>query len=344
MIVVKGNYPLSFLAHQAKVLIHKTGEAILRPIWNHLPKVQYKLYLSIVNTKACNADCVFCAYQFLPVSERIFMPDEIFAAVVEGIKNLSLPLECVHFTSNSGEPLLDKKFLERIRSLRKAGVREIRLTTNGIAIDTFGAEALLEAVDAIIISTTAFREDMYRRIYRSEQFERMRKNTLSLLESNKERKARRNIHIILHSDIPEKEVREMPETKRLIGLVDNFDVCVMHGDWLGLIKEDMLPGCMRIEKPKPLSRRPCQILLNYPAVYPNGDITACVCRNITNCPEMFLGNIKDVSLDAAMRRLSAISAKWAAGDIPSICYRCTMYADPAYYWPDYLKLLLAGSR
>jgi hypothetical protein len=223
-------------------------------------------------------------------------------------------------------------------------VKQVRLTTNGIAIDAFGAEALLDCgLDVINISTTPLREDMYSRIYRSGQFERMRGNVLTLLELNKKRKSKLAISIILHSDIPEKEVREMPETKSLMELADNIEVCVMHGDWLGLIKKDMLPGCMDIEKPKPLSRRPCLFLLTVPAVYPNGDITACVCRNITNDQEMFLGNIKKVSLDTAMRRLLNVSARWCSGAIPSTCYRCTMYGDPSYYWPNYFKLLLSGN-
>ncbi|HTZ10943.1 MAG TPA: radical SAM protein [Candidatus Margulisiibacteriota bacterium] len=331
------------IVNQAKKFIHLTGQIFLRPIWNFLPNVQLQLCLGMVTAKVCNADCVFCAYQFLPVSERTFMPDEIFQLAVKGIRELSMPLQCVHFTSNSGEPLLNKKFLEWARSLREAGVKEIRLTTNGINIDSFGADALLDEVDEIIISTTPFSEEMYRRIYRSGQFERMRNNVFSLLEANKKRKSKRLISLLLHSDLPVKETRQIPETRKLMELADEVDICIGHGDWLGLIKQEMLPGKMYIEKPKPLSRRPCLFLLASPAIYPNGDISACTCRNINNDPEMFLGNIKEVSLDTAMRNLIAVSAKWRGGSIPATCHRCTMYADPSYYWPDYFRMLLSGS-
>jgi radical SAM protein with 4Fe4S-binding SPASM domain len=132
----------------------------------------------------------------------------------------------------------------------------------------------------------------------------------------------------------------MPQTQRLIALADKVDITEAYGDWLGLIKNSMLQGSMRIEKPNPLSKRPCQILITTPAIHPNGDILACACRNIYNDPDMYLGNILETDLGTALDKIKNIARNWCNGKIPQTCYRCTMYGDPSYYWWGYFRRLL----
>jgi hypothetical protein len=264
------------------------------------------------------------------------MSDQVFSRIIKDIKRLGIT--SVHLTSNAGEPLILPNLLEKIKDLRKAGVRNIQLTTNAILLDSIGIDKFLEdGPDVINISTSAFDAEMYKRIFRSDQFERMRRNVMDLLEENKLKAHPRYITVGIRPDIPKKEVLAMPQTQRLIELADEVDITEAYGDWLGLIKDSMLLGSMKIEKPNPISNRPCQVLVTSPAIYPNGDILACACRNIQNDPDMYLGNILETDLGTALNNIKNIASKWCKGKIPKTCYLCTMYGDPAYYWPMYLR-------
>ena len=329
---------MSVIDKKINLALHKTGQAFFSPIWNYLPELpNYKsLQLVIILTKACNANCVFCAYQFLPAPERINMPDEVFLKVIDGIKKLGLTY--VHLTSNAGEPLLAPNLLEKIIALRSVGVRKIELTTNAILLDKLGIRELLKSgPDIINISTSPFNADMYRRIFRSPHFERMRSNVLSLLKENKRLAKPKRIVIGIRPDIPRKAVLDMPETKELMGLADDLHITEAYGDWLGLVKESMLVGAMKIEKARPLTSRPCRVLVTNPAIHPNGDILACACRNINNDPALYLGNILREDLGTALNNLRYIALNWRRGEMLGSCSLCTMYGDPAYYWPGYLR-------
>jgi MoaA/NifB/PqqE/SkfB family radical SAM enzyme len=226
-------YRLEHYKRQAKIIIHKAGQFLLKPIWNYLPKWAFyeSLNLVIILTKICNANCIFCVYQFLPNSERIHMLDKVFSRVIEDIKRVGIL--SVHLTSMGGEPTLAPSLLEKIKRLRQAGVRTIALTTNAILLDKIGIEQFLESgPDIINISTTPFDANMYRRIFRSEQFERMRSNVINLLTQNKCRHKPRRITIGIRSDIPKEDVLAMPQTQRLIALADKVDITEAYGDWL----------------------------------------------------------------------------------------------------------------
>jgi MoaA/NifB/PqqE/SkfB family radical SAM enzyme len=326
---------------QGKIIIHKAGQFLLRPVWNYLPdEASYGDFnVVIILTTICNANCIFCHYQFLPRSERINMPDTIFSSIIENIKRSGIL--SVHLTSNSGEPLMAPNLLEKIKALRDAGVRTIQLTTNGILLDKIGIDQFLESgPDIINISTTAFDADMYKRIYRSNQFERMRNNIMNLLTRNKLRPNPRLITIGIRPDIPKEDVLAMPETQRLIDLADEVNIAEAYGDWGGEIKNSMLFGSMKIEEPAPISNRPCQVLITTPAIYPNGDILACACRNIHRDPDLYLGHILEIDLGSALCKIKNIAANWRNGKIPQTCHRCTMYGDPSYYWSWYLRQLI----
>jgi len=335
---MKIEHSLKYYKKKAKIVLHKAGQILFKPAWNCLPQVaSYEsVDLCIVLTKRCSANCIFCGYQFLPKNERINMLDTVFLSLITNIK--SCGILSVHITSNVGDPLCAPNLIEKIREFRKAGVRSIQLTTNAILLDRIGIDKFLEdGPDIVTISTTAFDADMYKRIYRSDQYERMRRNVMNLLIENRKRSKPRHISIGIRPDISKDDVLAMPETNELIELADEVEITEAYADWLGLIKDSMLTGTMRIEKPVPLSNRPCRVLTEYPAIYPNGDIMACVCRNINNDPEMYLGNILETDLKSGIDNIRSISRNWRNGRIPKTCELCSMYGDPSYYWLDYLR-------
>lgn len=342
---VVGKDGLQHCKRQTKITLHKAGQFLLRPLWNYLPDVtSYRTSdVVVVLTTTCNANCIFCPYQFLPKSERIDMPDIIFSSITKNIKRFGIPK--AHLTSTSGEPLIAPNFLDKVKELRLAGVRTITLTTNGILLDYIGIDKILESVDIITISTTAFDTKMYERIYRSNQFVRVHSNIMNMLTRNRLRSNPRYISIRIRPDIPKEDVLAMPETQKLIDLVDELYITEAYDDWGGLIKPQALLGTMRIKKGAPIHNRPCQHLTNRLVCYPNGDILACGCRHIHSKehtdPHLYLGNIMQTDFRTALNKITIIAANWRNGKIPQTCRRCTMYGDPAYYWPLYFRNLLS---
>ena len=153
--------------------LHKTLDAMaLRP---------FELHLELTNL--CNANCVFCPYQF-QTRKVEFMTDEVFYKAVGDY--VSIGGGSVGLTPIVGDALIDPKFLERVRYLRsQPQVDRIWLTTNCILLDRFGVDAVLQSgITALNVSTAGFDAEMYERVYRNSSYQRMRRNVLELVERN----------------------------------------------------------------------------------------------------------------------------------------------------------------
>ncbi|MCS6912879.1 MAG: radical SAM protein [Myxococcales bacterium] len=332
---------------RGKNLVRRAGLPVMQRIWNQLPEWVHHPYLTMLGvalTRICNADCTFCAYQFLSREERRHMPDDIFERVVEEVAALRVPH--IHLSPNLGDPLVAPRLLDKIAALRRAGVQLIYLTTNGILLERIGISEFLEhGPDIIGISTSGFDEEMYRRVYRSKQYHRMRAGVLQLLRENHARppERRRYISIRIRADRPKEEFLRYPDMEEIIRLADDVKYNEMYGDWGGLIKPEMLTGDMRLRPMVPHTNRPCAQLYNL-AVHPDGEILACACQNIHHDAKMSLGNIRHIGLAQAWRRLGHLTAAWKQGEMPDTCRRCSMYNDPAAAWPGLLRQALVHLR
>jgi len=101
----------------------------------------FELHLELTNL--CNANCVFCPYQF-QTREVQFMSDEVFYKAVQDY--VSIGGGSVGLTPIVGDALIDPKFLDRARYLRSLPqVDRIWLTTNCILLDRFGIEPVLQS-------------------------------------------------------------------------------------------------------------------------------------------------------------------------------------------------------
>src|SRR5207237_1072683 len=110
-----------------------------------------------------------------------------------------LQVERVHLSPNLGDPLVAPRVLDKIAALRGAGVKRLALTTNGILLDKVGIRNFLaHGADVIGISTSAFNEDMYHRLYRSRHYQRMRSNVLQLLRENRALPREKQRHISIN--------------------------------------------------------------------------------------------------------------------------------------------------
>ena len=328
------------LRARGKNALRSIGLPVAKQLWNHLPEWVHhpRLHqLGIALTRICNADCTFCAYQFLEKQDRRHMPDALFETIVQQVAALGVPT--VHLSPNLGDPLVAPRVLDKISALRTAGVKLIYLTTNAILLDKVGIEAFLErGPDIIGISTSGFDEEMYRRVYRSKQYPRMRKNVLNLLRQNRAlpKEKRRYISIRIRADVPKEQFLKYPDMAEILELSSDVKYNELYGDWGGVIKPEMLTGSMQFRRAVPHANRPCTQLYNL-AIHPDGEILACACQNIHHDPGMSLGFLPETDLQTAWQRLETLTAAWKRGQMPETCRRCSMYNDPAAAWPGLLR-------
>lgn len=328
---------------RGKNVLRRVGLPIAKQVWNHLPEWVHhpQLHqLGIALTRICNADCTFCAYQFLEKTDRRHMPEPLFDKVVEQVAALKVPT--VHLSPNLGDPLVAPRVIDKIAALRTAGVRLIYLTTNGILLDKVGIdEFLARGPDIIGISTSGFDEEMYRRVYRSKQYPRMRRNVLALLRQNRAlpKSARRYISIRIRADVPKEEFLKYPDMAEIIELASDVKYNELYGDWGGVIRPEMLTGSMQFRPTVPHENRPCTQLYNL-AIHPDGEVLACACQNIHHDKKMSLGYLSEIDLATAWQRLYELTNRWKCGDMPDTCRACSMYNDPAVAWPGLLRQAL----
>ena len=315
-----------------KDLARRGAGLVVRPLWAVLPRSLYlgrrPRQLMLALTRVCNINCVFCPYQFARKEDKLHMPEDIFREIVRNIKEVGI--KSVMLSPNIGEPLLAPRFLERIRSLRQAGVEWIEVTTNGTWLHRIGFEVMLrDGPDQINISFPGFDKKMYERDTRSPHYDRTRNNVLELLRLNRAMERRKSINLWLWGDLPVEELTRLPDMLEVNHLAD--DVCVMTevDDWLGLITQEMLPQGYRLQMGRgKLSRPPCAQLFTL-TVHPDGEMQLCSCRNTAGDLDLRIGNIKSMTVAEAHASIPKVLEKWESGDYPACCRSCSMYTDPA---------------
>jgi MoaA/NifB/PqqE/SkfB family radical SAM enzyme len=285
-------------------------------------------------TNICNADCVFCPYQFQQRA-KTFMPDEVFYKAVHDF--VSIGGGSVGLTPIVGEALVDPKFLERVRYLRsQPAIDRIFLTTNGILLDRVGiSNVLASGVSTINISTASFNRDNYRKIYRSSAYDRMKKNVTSLVKENARLGFPINLSIGLRTDRPLDEVLKDPDMQPILEHRPTIDFTWAYTSAGGRITRDILPAGMKLRK-APAKREPCASLFNGPIVLANGDVLACSCVAAMDAvPDLLIGNIAQQSLLDIYRslRMRELRDQFRCG-APSMnhtCANCEMYRDLELY-------------
>lgn len=283
--------------------------------------------LHIETTNACNADCVFCGYQYMERPKKIMTMEVYEAALAQylAIGGGDLLLEVV-----VGDPILDPGFLKKIQLARKhPEIRRIETITNGIALHRIGAEKLVESgISKIFLSTAGFDRASYAEIYRSKDYDRMRGNILDLLRANQKAGSPVEIVIGLRTNRPLEAVMSDPDFQEIKAYGVPIDWTFGFDDWRGLIDFDELPkGFVKREAVTPTES--CFWLYDGPIVFTNGDLGLCGCRDVDAKSELVVGNILERPLhelwtSPEVRRLRA---RFATPDKPDICRSCTMYRN-----------------
>ena len=324
-----------FLAKARRVLTRKADAFAgrLRPLDGTLEAMAlrpFELHLELTNL--CNADCVFCPYQFQERETKL-MPEEVFRKAVDDF--VAAGGGSVGLTPIVGDALIHPDFVVRVRHLRaQPNVDRIWVTTNAILLDKHGVDEVLgSGLTSITISTSGFDAASYRRIYRSSAYERFRRNVRELVEKNRERPAPLTITIGLRTDRPLAEVMKDPDFQPILAFQPDIDFTWSFTSANGRITREALPTGMRL-RVVDSRRETCVQLYNGPIVLPDGTVMACSCVAAMDAvKDLGIGNLRDESLLTIWQshRMAELRRSFAAGGLNPTCAGCDMYRGLELY-------------
>jgi len=290
----------------------------------------YELHLELTNL--CNANCVFCPYQY-QTRETQFMSDEVFHRAVGDFMDSGGG--SVGLTPIVGDALIDPKFLERVRYIRSFPQADrVWVTTNAILLDKHGVDTVLDSgLTSMTISTAGFEEEMYRRVYRNSSYQRMRRNVLDLLAKNHKRQKPIPITIGLRPDRPLDEVMRQPDFAPILAYEPELDFTWSYTSANGRITRESLPEVMRLRVVASRSE-PCVSMYNGPIVLPDGTVLACSCVAAMDAiADLSIGNILKSNLLEiwASPALQQLRSSFGTAQLNRTCASCDMYRGLELY-------------
>lgn len=284
----------------------------------------FELHLELTNL--CNADCTFCPYH-TQTRAHAFMSDAVFEKAVadyvaEGGGSVSL-------TPVVGDALIHRGVLDYIRALRaRPEIDRIVMVTNCILADRYGADEIIgSGLTQLTISIAGFDEAMYRRVYRSKQYPRVKRNVLALLEANRRAGSPVNIVVGLRPDRPLAEVMAHPDLRAVLDYGPTLDFTWSYATVGGRVDIAALPETMRVRR-SPAKREACVQLYIGPIVLPDGRVMACQCIAAVDAPaDLVIGHLDEAPIGDIWRadRLARLRAQFGTECLNPTCSACDAY-------------------
>jgi len=312
---------VNFTARLAYPVLSRSIEAEMESKWKTF---------GLESTNACNARCSFCVYR-LNTDKR--KKGSVNPKVLEHcLKLLSHTNDdFFSFISILGDPLADAKLLDNIKTIKTYDkIKHISIYSNLIGLDNFDLDDFVTSgITSLSISISLGGDQMYKRLFGVDCYEKVANGLLKLLDCNKKHGEPITIVVLGRMDYPIEtnlDIALMDKLKQYLPS-NRIDILPneMWDDWNGAIAKEDLPlgGTFRSQiNDKTI---PCYALYRKIQVLKDGEISVCSCRL---SPELVTGNIMDYSsLEKYWLSESLLNfrRKWFEGDIPSICRGCNHY-------------------
>lgn len=288
------------------------------------------LYIEPVNI--CNADCIFCAYQFDERPKR-FIDDHVFKKTID--EYCERGGKYIDLTPFAGEIFVDPEILDKVEYIKAKGLN-VRSYTNATLLHRFDMKRLLNAgFTSLHISVSPLDESLYRKIFRSHSYKRVVENIRMLLIAFREteEKTVKRLSIEFRADRPLPECQALPDYKKNVApyLSEGVEVSAMrhYDSWSGMIKpSDLLDGMALID-PQMDKRLPCARIFEL-QVLSDGQIRLCGCRydNAADHDELAIGHIQENSIEEAYHSKDATDKimSFYKGELLDVCKKCSWYA------------------
>lgn len=283
------------------------------------------LRIAVESTNICNANCSFCAYKYSK-RQRAIMDFETYKNILEQIKVFNC--KELKFTPITGDPFLDPGLVEKIKYAKSLNCFKVIYTfTNLIGLDSDKVDDFVNSgLTKIMISTCFQNREDYKRIFGVDQFDRVMKNIIALLESNKRNGSPIDIAILLRHDKGfnlknnryYQKISEFPH--KIFVRNDDYD------NWSGLIKLENLPKGQMFSENKN-KNFPCSQLYNGFIVTPNGDVGVCWARDLNL--DLKIGNINEKTLKEIWQgeKIKELRQNWFKGQLSKPCVTCLGYCS-----------------
>ena len=289
-------------------------------------------------TDLCNADCIFCPYQFTKPNKISFSMEMLKMIHKQMGANFS---NCrFDITPLTGEAMINRDFIKISKYIsQNTSDNNYTLYTNMTLAHKVGINNILNCgLENLIVSTAPFDKELYTKIYRNSSYEKGIKNTSDLLiaftQTPAEKRKLKRFAIEFRGPLSIKECINLKDYKDFIEPYLSKDVRVSatknFDTWMGNIKEDdVLPG-MKLIKKKPTKFKliTCH-RMDTLRVFADGSVRVCGARidTLEKSDEFIIGNINqsnivDLYNSSKTRRLKLQSL---IGKIPETCKNCTWY-------------------
>lgn len=269
------------------------------------------------------------------------MSMELFSKLIEQYAEVGGG--AINLTPTVGEPLADKYIIERIRLARaNRKITRIGMYSNMISLERLGATALVESgLTSLTVSTSGLDEDMYKRVYRSNEYKRMLRNLMAFARANLAAGSPVDLFVDMRADRPGKEVFQFPDYKALADLIgaNRIGLKFRYDNWAGKITQNQLSGNMRLRSPINVLRpriAACSELYSGPMVYWDGRVGACGCRDV-DARELIIGDANGTHIADIWfgRELKLLRDEFLTPAIKPICKSCTHFNPVSIFFrPD----------
>ena len=287
------------------------------------------LGLNIETVNICNANCTFCGYQY-QTRETGVMDRELFKKII--LEYVEIGGGDLGLGPTVGDPLADKYIIERIKFARSFDkIKKIGFYSNLISLARFGIKDFVNSgLTDLVVSTSGLDETMYKRVYRSKEYNRMYNNLINLIKENNNSGNPININVDMRTDKTLNETLSFPDYKKLLQYLPAKKIACKfkYDDWAGKIKQSELTGKMKIRNMMTSMRfrySACFEYYNGPSIYWNGDVGICGCRDV-DAKELIIGNIKHNKIsDIWYNEKHLDYLNNFTNRMPAICKKCTHY-------------------
>jgi sulfatase maturation enzyme AslB (radical SAM superfamily) len=233
--------------------------------------------VQIETTNGCNAACIICPHKTMRRAIRT-MEDQLFLKVIDECAKYKCGNVHLH---NFGEPLVDKKIVERIALAKHKGLPRVKIFTNGALLTEKMAEDIIQAgLDEIKISFDGAYKEEYEAIRYPLKFAKIVNNIKRLVAIRDKLNASLKIEVACSSTSDQKD------TMIALGKsVDSFSFGKLHnwGD------SDIMPGG------KSNIRKPCSRIWRTFTVLADGRASLC-CIDYEG--KVILGDVNTSSIHA----------------------------------------------
>lgn len=324
--------------------IRKHSSKLLHNIFDNARYyLQYKkgqalpVSLSVELTNVCNANCVFCAYQY-DKRKKTSLDEALFRKALAEFK--AIGGQRINLAPHLGELFVDRDIIRKLRYIKELGFKEVSTYTNASLLHNFDTMDIFKSgLTEILISTAPLQEDIYRKIYRNNNYQKVLSNISELLKAfrrlNENRdpeitirriaiefRSERSFHGCIQMADFQTFVKPYLTDRVHLGNFSRYDA------WSGVIIQNQLVAGMTLKNADFPKRLPCG-RTSHIQVGVNGEVRLCGCRVDVNAAEdeLTIGDIRKNSLKELYNseKVRKIKDSFYANRLLDVCKKCSWY-------------------